>query len=217
MFALAVTNTASVSNGERSAGRRFDREHGVTTQAILFLDDLDPEFVGDAHAHATHYEAIPVADFHALASALPGEVVRASTFIDVGAGMGRALLLASISPFKQIVGIEVSPGLHQIAKENLSRAHGITQRCRDLRVVRADARLWNYPPGDLVVFLYNPFDEIALAQCIGAIVHSRAKDDRVHLIYHTPVHEEALRPFGCEELARHPFGAVFRLRGAGES
>ncbi len=216
MFAVATTNTASVSNGERSAGRRFDREHGVTTQAILFLDDLDPEFVGDAHAHATHYEPIPVADFRALVSALPGEVVRTSTFIDVGAGMGRALLLASTSPFKHIIGIEVSPGLHQVAKENLSQARGITQLCRDLRVVRADARLWTYPPGDLVVFLYNPFDEIALAQCIGAIVHSRLPDDRVHLIYHTPVHEAALRSFGYDELARHPFGAVFRLHGSGQ-
>ena len=29
---------------ERSAGRRFDRDHGVTTHAIAFLTDLDPEF-----------------------------------------------------------------------------------------------------------------------------------------------------------------------------
>ena len=199
-----------MSNGERAGGRRFDRDHGVTTQAILFLDDLDPESVGDAHAHATHYEAVPVADFRALLDAVPEAAIRTSTFIDVGAGMGRALLLASAYPFRQIVGIEVSPGLHQIAKENLASARGIVQRCRDLRIVRADARLWNYPPGNLVVFLYNPFDDVALAQSMGAIVRSRAPDDRVYVLYHTPVHETALQVFGLRDVARHPFGVVLQ-------
>ena len=40
-------------------------------------------------------------------------------FIDIGSGMGRALLMASEFPFKQLVGIELSPTFHQIAQQNV--------------------------------------------------------------------------------------------------
>jgi hypothetical protein len=36
----------------RMTGRGFDRDYGVTTHAVLFLDDLDPDAVGDAGADA---------------------------------------------------------------------------------------------------------------------------------------------------------------------
>jgi hypothetical protein len=41
------------------------------------------------------------------------------TFIDLGSGKGRALLLASEFPFRRIVGIELLPELHTIAKQNV--------------------------------------------------------------------------------------------------
>ncbi|HVA27182.1 MAG TPA: class I SAM-dependent methyltransferase [Candidatus Baltobacteraceae bacterium] len=128
-------------NSERSGGRRFDRDYGVTTHAILFLGDLDPSDVGDAGAHATHYEAVPVDDFRRMLAHVPPDVISRSTFVDVGAGMGRALLLASESPFVQVVGVELSGGLYEVARENLERAHRKSRRCNDVRIVRADARI----------------------------------------------------------------------------
>jgi len=41
------------------------------------------------------------------------------TFIDLGSGKGRVLLLASDYPFRQIVGVELLPALNRIAQENL--------------------------------------------------------------------------------------------------
>lgn len=158
---------------------------------MLFLEDLDPDAVGDAGTHATHYEAVPVSDFRRLLATIPADDVKGSTFVDVGAGMGRAMLLASEYPFKQIVGVEVSPGLYEVAKMNLASARAFEQRCRDLRIVRDDARIFDYPPGDLVVFLYNPFDESALALTLAAVLGRRAAG-RTWLVYHTPVHREHL-------------------------
>jgi SAM-dependent methyltransferase len=158
---------------------------------VLFLEDLDPDAVGDAGAHATHYEAVPVGDFRKLLAAIPPDVFPRATFVDVGAGMGRAILLASEYPFKQIVGIEVSPGLYEVAKMNLESARNLEQRCRDIRLVRADARLVEYPPGDLVVFLYNPFDASALEATLGAVLARRNAGD-TWLVYHTPVERTVL-------------------------
>lgn len=175
-----------VANLERSTGRRFDRDYNVTTQAILFLNDLDPGTAGDAGAHATHYEAVPIGDFRALLATLPAEAIETSTFVDIGAGMGRGVLLAAEYPFKQVIGIEVSPGLYEVARENLERAPRERRRCPDVRLIRGDARIWRYPSGNVVAFMYNPFDADALRVTLDALVH-RPEPALTWLLYHTPV------------------------------
>lgn len=171
---------------ETNAGRRFDRKHNVTTQAVLFLSDLDPEAVGDAGAHATHYQAVPVADFHALIRCVPHEAIVRSSFVDIGAGMGRAVLLASTYPFRSVRGIEISPGLCEVAGENVRDATELRRACSDVAVVHDDARLWNYPTGDVVAFMYNPFDGEGVAAALGALLHRRDAGE-TWLLYHTPV------------------------------
>ena len=41
------------------------------------------------------------------------------TFIDIGSGKGRVLLMAADYPFRRILGIELLPALHRVAQENL--------------------------------------------------------------------------------------------------
>lgn len=175
----------------RSGGRRFDHDYGVTTHAVLFLTDLDPDSAGDAGAHATHYEAVPVPDFRALMALLPEEAISNATFVDVGAGMGRAVILAAEYAFKQVLGIELSPGLYEVAKENLTTARERGLRCHDVRLVRGDARIAHYPPGDLVIFLFNPFDAVALRVTLASIA-GRRDPGATWLLYHTPVEREVL-------------------------
>lgn len=194
---------------KRAAGRRFDREHGVTTQALMFLGELGTER-GEAYAHATHYEPVPIADFRALVRRVPRDVIRASTFVDVGAGMGRAVLLAREYPFKQIVGIELSPHLAEIARDNLARSHGFDVACRDVRLIRADARKRRMPGGELVVFLYNPFDAQALDAVLDRIAQRRDPSG-VWLLYHTPVHGDLVTARGYETVATLSGAAAFRF------
>jgi SAM-dependent methyltransferase len=195
----------------RSGGRRFDREYGVTTHAVLFLKDLDPDTVGDAGAHATHYEAVPVTDFRALLALVPKDAIKTSTFVDVGAGMGRAIILAAEYPFKQVVGIEVSPALYEVAKDNLATARERGLRCKDVRLLRGDARIAHYPPGDLVVFLFNPFDAQALRATLAGIA-SRRDRGSTWLLYHTPVEREVLDTLPEWELvAQIASGACYAL------
>jgi predicted RNA methylase len=202
----------------RASGRRFDCDHGVTTQALLFLSQLDGYAPREAHAHATHYEPVPVDAFRALLAYLPEPLVRSSVFIDLGAGMGRAVLLASEYPFRQIVGIELSPALHAIARTNCDQARGLTVRCRDLRLRCGDVRRSRYPKGNLVVFLFNPFDGVVLRATLGRILSTRSDDDRVVLLYHTPVHREVVAEYTSEKLADSAGGlAVILKRPLGAS
>ena len=56
----------------------------------------------------------------------PGWAIEEVSFIDVGAGMGRAVLLAAELPFRRVVGVELNPTLARIARKNLTawRASG---------------------------------------------------------------------------------------------
>ena len=187
---------ASCVAKSRSGGRRFDHDYGVTTHAVLFLTDLDPDAVGDAGAHATHYEAVPVADFRALLALVPKDTIASATFVDVGAGMGRAMILAAEYPFKQVCRHRSSrPASTKSRRENLDRACARLTRCHDIRLVRGDARIATLSARRLVVFLFNPFDGDALRATLASIAGGATPAKR-GLLYHTPV-ERAVIDVAC--------------------
>jgi hypothetical protein len=66
--------------------------------------------------------------------------------------MGRVVLHAARRPYRQIIGVEISPALLEVAKENRASYRG-PRACADLRLVRADAATFTFPRGDLVVYL----------------------------------------------------------------
>lgn len=200
------------STSGRRGGQRFDAEHGVVTEALLFLGELDPDAIGPAMEDATHYEPTPVYECTALLRALPQDA-RHATFVDIGAGMGRVVMLASTQTFRQVIGVEVSGALCETARDNLvrwRRAHD-DLACKDLRIVRADASTYIFPKGDLVVYLYNPFGEATLTRLIDKLA---ARDGGAcYIAYHTPVHRGILDAHPRFELVSDlEFGAVYRLR-----
>jgi SAM-dependent methyltransferase len=188
---------------------RFDAEHGVTTEALIFLGELDPEAVGPSLEFATHYEATPPADIDRLLDAIPLAAERA-TLLDVGAGMGRVVLRAARRPFRQIVGVEISPALLEVAKENRAAYRG-ELACRDIRLVRADAATFALPRGDLVVYLYNPFRAEVLGPLLDRLAAPRGRD--VVLLYHTPVERATVDAHAAFELIDDlGIGLVYRTR-----
>jgi SAM-dependent methyltransferase len=135
-----------------------------------------------------------------------------TTFVDVGSGMGRVVLMAARRPFKQVVGVEISPALHEVARENLAAFDPALRRCRDVRLVRADAAAYRFPAGNLAVYLYNPFRANVLKAVLDSLGAGRARS-AVTLLYHTPVERDAIERLGTYELvADLGFGATYRLK-----
>ena len=85
------------------------------------------------------------------------------TFVDLGSGKGRVLLMAAPYGFKRIMGVEFMPEWHRIAEENIRKfaaQYGIASRIESFCM---DAREFDFPAGPLVVYLFNPFPEPVLA------------------------------------------------------
>jgi len=155
--------------------RRFDRRFGVDTAGIIPHEELKID--GPSAAHAIHYQAAPPV---LLEQAVAGLRINYPdyTFVDFGCGKGKALLLASAFPFKKIVGVELSPGLAEVAAANLRKYRNGKQRCRALETVCMDAAEFPLPQTPLVCFFYNPFREEIMARVLKNIERSVKQNPR---------------------------------------
>jgi SAM-dependent methyltransferase len=208
LSAREPTAIVRVASGRR-AGQRFDAVHGVTTEGLVFLGDLDPEAVGPGIAFATHYEPTPVGHAERLLDAIP-LAPEQTTLIDLGAGMGRVVLLAAQRGYRRVVGVEISPALVEIARENIAAFAGPLNAKR-IRVVRADATSFRLPRGNLALYLYNPFRFEVLSAVLEQLV-ARPAGDAIAIAYHTPVERAAIDATGAFDIvADIGFGVVYQL------
>ncbi len=120
------------------------------------------------------------------------------TFMDLGSGKGRTLLMASNYPFRRVVGIELLPGLNQIACENIRKYTSESQRCFDLESICADATRFPIPEDPLVIFLFNPFPEVPLREVLSNIENALALRWRpMYVLYYNPQLERLLAGSAC--------------------
>jgi hypothetical protein len=115
------------------------------------------------------------------------------TFVDLGSGKGRTLLMASDYPFHRIIGVELLPSLHQIAQENVRQYKSASQKCFALESICADATTFPLPTDPLVIFLFNPFPESGMRQVVANLDRSLREHPRpVFVLYHNPLLEHTL-------------------------
>lgn len=115
------------------------------------------------------------------------------TFLDLGSGKGRALIMASDYSFRRILGVELLPSLHQVAQENLNRYKSGSQRRFAIEAVCADATVFPLPPNPLLIYLFNPFPEAGLRHFLVNLGQSLRQHPRaIYLLYHNPLLEHVL-------------------------
>jgi hypothetical protein len=115
------------------------------------------------------------------------------TFVDIGSGKGRTLLMASDYPFRRILGVELIAELHQAAVENIRAYQSATQRCSQIEALCADACEFPFPAEPLVLYLFNPLPESGLTRVIASIERSVAANPRpVWVLYHNPLLERVI-------------------------
>ena len=166
----------------------FDLAHGVDTAGLVWGEALDGENIKpDAQYWATGYYGVAPSAFQAALEALNLDW-RRFTFVDIGCGKGRAMLLALRYPFKGVLGVELSPALAEIARNNLASFQA-PWRQRDVAatVLTGDATSFELPSGPLVLFLYHPFAAPVMRRFLQHLEQSIGTDPRpVYLLYANP-------------------------------
>jgi SAM-dependent methyltransferase len=165
---------------------RFDEKYGLDTQTPVAARDL--ELANPIGRFAHRYEGTPIPLIHKIIRRL-GTDLRRFTFIDLGSGKGRVLLIASQYPFKSIIGVEFSERLHNISQANIARFADLGLAKVRPNSIKMDATEVDFSPlGDKIIFCNNPFSASLMLKVIDNLEISlaRSKDDAI-LIYLTPI------------------------------
>ncbi len=195
--------------------RRFDAKHGIETGVVVpvaELHDVDPVLA----SHAVHYEPSTLPKFERAMRAVSIEHAR-FTFVDYGSGKGRVLLLAAQYPFHRVIGVEMSAALNAAASANIAAFGRRRPQAAKIELVTGDARDLPVPDGDLVVYLYNPFDATILREVWDKLKASIRSEPRpLFVIYVNPLHRQvfdAATELDC--VHEEPAVVVYQGRNSG--
>ena len=168
----------------------FDERFGVETSGLVY--DLPTGHENDAYNNG--YFGVAPSVFIEIFERLRLDY-RQFTFVDAGSGKGRALLLATGYPFREVIGVELSPVLDRIARANVACYLSRRERDQGPRVccLQADAAEYIWPPGPLVVYIWNAFTGPVMERVLRNLQAGLFEEPReIYLVYVHPELEEML-------------------------
>ena len=177
----------------------FDRRHGTDTSGLL---------PGPTIAQGTSFAAKDLTAYYGVAPSIlhgvidlwlrechPADPIERTVFLDVGAGKGRALMLASQHPFLRVEGVELNPQLATIATANLKlwEQNPENGALAPVALHVADATGHPLPPEPTLAYLFHPFEAKLLRRFLrhaeaSVHAHPRAFD----LVYVNAEHDSLL-------------------------
>ncbi len=188
--ATLLARLSPKSEKEYSKVHPFDIAHGVDTSGFVTARDLPSGHRNDIYR--SHYYGASPSLVRGICEALELDLPRFS-FVDIGSGKGRVLLLASHLPFREIVGVELSPELSAVAERNIEAYRSPERLCTAVSAVTADAGSFAFPPTPLVLFLYHPFGPPVLEAMLRNLQNSLREQPRdVYMLYLCPEHQPIL-------------------------
>jgi SAM-dependent methyltransferase len=163
----------------------FDAAHGTDTAAVLAGRELGPAVTRGGHL-VIHYETTSTS---AVRTPLDGLAMDLSgfTFVDLGCGKGKPLMIAATYPFRRLIGVDISPACIKVARRNIARYGPETIDPARVELLTMDAEDFEFPGGPLVLYLFNPFPGRVLEHVVVNLERSlRALARPVVVIYVNP-------------------------------
>lgn len=161
----------------------FDQIYGVETSGLVPAANLVTGHPNDEHV--TAYYGVAPSILRRLIELWretpPPCPIHEYTFVDIGAGKGRAMLVASQLPFREVIGIELNPVMAAIARQNLN--HWNASHAGDstaslpapARLIEQDALTFDFPRTPTLAFLFHPFEAPVLKRLLRRIETQFAK------------------------------------------
>ena len=171
---------------------QIDRRYGITTRGRYFTNDTH-ELHGERHP----YQPVPLNRLIRIIDSL-GLQPTEWRFIDLGSGMGGALIVAAKMGFRSLIGVEFDYTLTEIARGNVA-----SLRLRDpesasrITLLHQDAGTFVFPDdAPLVVFLFNPFGPETMRTVMTNLTNSLARAPRTaFLVYYYPTESSVIGEF----------------------
>jgi SAM-dependent methyltransferase len=171
----------------------FDVRHGTDTGG--YISGADLQGVSLSGLYATAYAGVPPSVMTQAIAELPLRPAE-FTFVDLGCGKGRALLVAAEFPFPRLLGVELATELCEAARANVASNADWSAR---ISILNQDATTVVYPDGRLLIFMFHPFLAPVLRKVLANLERQLPRAPReVYLLY-------ARNPRFTEVMERFPF------------
>lgn len=199
----------------------FDHQHGTDTSGLLPGTHIAAG-TGFAPEELTAYYGVAPSILHGvidlwLRECRPLQPIEQTVFLDVGAGKGRAVMLASQYPFLRVDGVELNTGLARVARANLQLWENDPDAEALAPVVlhEADATRHPLPEEPTLAYLFHPFEAKLLRAFLRHVHRSvRAQPRPFDLVYVNAEHDSLLdKDHGLHKLwmGRVPMSAADHL------
>ena len=186
-LARDLTKAGRVAAGGRWAELRYqlrNRWRGVDFGHVS-LDDLGLSPHG-AHGHSSSGGPVLEGVFRTL------EIPPGSVLLDLGSGKGGAALTLSPLGFAEVIGVELSGELIDVARRNAARLGR-----KNVRFVLADAAAFRDYDRVSHIFMYNPFPCDVVAHVVINLGASLARvPRRLTIVYRKPLCHELIMASG---------------------
>jgi SAM-dependent methyltransferase len=176
----------------------FDQLHGTDTSGLI-PGSVIVQGTSAKVEELTAYYGVAPSILHGLLDIWlhrtdPAPIEK-TVFLDIGAGKGRAMLLASQVPFLRVEGVELNPDLARIASANISLWNNDLQAnaLSTLSLHHADATTHPLPPEPTLAFLFHPFELPILRRFLRYVERSISNNPRpFDLLYANAEHDSHL-------------------------
>ncbi len=177
----------------------FDKKYGVTTSGVTESSDAG---IADETARSLAVGYVPTREVvirHILEHTTKGLDLKAYAFVDLGCGKGRTLLVAAQLPFKEVIGVELSPMHCEVAESNIARYLSDVKHpalCSNVRVNCMNAADFDFPDCNLLIYMYRPFlGPIFKTVADNMRRFQRVTGHRILIAYSCPVEELMLEEY----------------------
>lgn len=121
------------------------------------------------------------------------DITSEDVFCDLGAGKGRAVLVAALEfPFRRVIGVEIADEMTQIARENIERNRR-RLRAQEVELVTADALAYELPADLSVLYLFCPFVGDIFAAALARVLEAVDRSGRaLRIVYNFPFEHSRL-------------------------
>jgi SAM-dependent methyltransferase len=185
----------ALSTGIKSPPHPFDERYGVDTGGLIPGSDLKSGHANDVF-NTAYYAMAPsrfqqVMDYWIADETHPP--LENYSFVDLGCGKGRAVMMASRFGFREVVGVELHPALARIAQANVAVWIKAGRAVCPVRIVFQDAAEFAFPSGACLLYLFNPFAAPVVQRIIERIESEFAgRPGMLDLMYFNPEAGELL-------------------------
>jgi SAM-dependent methyltransferase len=209
----------------------FDEAHGTDTAGVLDGRKLGTGVTKGGNL-ASRYETTSAAAITTALDSVGAAFADLSgfTFVDLGCGKGKPLMIAASYPFRRLIGVDSSSACIRIARRNIGN-YGPDRIDRSrIELLTMDVEEFEFPGDPLVIYLFNPFPAKLMERVIAKLENSLRDDPRqAAIVYVNPMAIAALThselftrtptiadrmPMVADGLLRYEAAAVFVTRPA---